>query len=121
MRVGIAASASAPNSASGRLLPVDVKPGTRQSLTVFHHLDGHRPYQLRLTLIEWRAMKHLTQRPHHTLDLTRLEEVDRAERRLGIREQPLQVVHPRRRAPAPRRLERPRLVGLTHPHLVPPS
>src|SRR5213592_4174333 len=86
MRVGNPASASAPNSASGRLLPVDVKPGTRQSLTVFHHLDGHRPYQLRLTLIEWRAMKHLTQRPHHTIDLTRLEEIDRAERRLGIRE-----------------------------------
>src|SRR3989475_11613559 len=106
MRVGIAASASAPNSASGRLLPVDVKPGTRQSLTVFHHLDGHRPYQLRLALIEWRAMKHLTQRPHHTLDLTRLEEVDRAERRLGVREQPLQVVHRRGRALAARRLER---------------
>src|SRR2546425_7686944 len=74
MRVGIAASASAPNSASGRLLPVDVKPGTRQSLTVFHHLDGHRPYQLRLALIEWRAMNHVTQRSHHTLDLTRSEE-----------------------------------------------
>src|SRR2546430_17338348 len=95
MRVGIAASASAPNSASGRLLPVDVKPGTRQSLTVFHHLDGHRPYQLRLALIEWRAMNHVTQRSHHTLDLTRLEEVDPPERRLGVPQKPLQVVHPR--------------------------
>src|SRR3989442_12507789 len=107
MRVGSAASASAPKSASGRLLPVDVKPGTRQSLTVFHHLDGHRPYQLRLALIEWRAMKHLTQRPHHTLALTRLEEIDSPERRLGVREQPLQVVHRRRRALTARRLERP--------------
>src|SRR5213080_5306466 len=106
MRVGNPASTSAPNSASGRLLPVDVKPGTRQSLTVFHHLDGHRPYQLRLALIEWRAMNHLTQRSHHTLDLTRLEEVDSAERRLGIREQPLQVVHGRRRTLAAWRLER---------------
>src|SRR5437667_117868 len=53
MRVGSPPSrpspAAAPNSASGRLLPVDVNPGTRQSLTVFHHLDGHRPHELRLT------------------------------------------------------------------------
>src|SRR5205807_1129804 len=96
----------------------DVKPGTRQSLTVFHHLDGHRPYQLRLALIEWRAMNHVTQRSHHTLDLTRLEEVDRAERRLGVREQPLQVVHRRGRALAARRLERPLLVAARQCQLV---
>src|SRR5213596_3907160 len=118
MRVGNPASASAPNSASGRLLPVDVKPGTRQSLTVFHHLDGHRPYQLRLTLIEWRAMKHLTQRPHHTLDLTRLEEIDSAERRLGVREQPLQIVHRGRRTLAAGRLERPLLVAARERQLI---
>src|SRR6266850_7925195 len=82
MRVGRPAASSgaaAPNSASGRLLPVDVKPGTRQSLTVFHHLDGHRPQQFRLALVERRAMNHFTQRPHHALALTRLEEIDGAE------------------------------------------
>src|SRR6267378_6623541 len=35
-------STPSPNNASGRLLPVDVKPGTRQSFTVFPDLDGHR-------------------------------------------------------------------------------
>src|SRR3989441_1600492 len=63
-------------------------------------------------------MKHLTQRPHHTLDLTRLEEIDRAERRLDIREQPLQVVHRRRRTLAARRLERPLLVAARQRQLV---
>src|SRR5438445_8300792 len=63
-------------------------------------------------------MKHLTQRPHHTLDLTRLEEIDSAERRLGVREQPLQVVHRRRRALAARRLERPLLVAARERQLV---
>src|SRR2546429_5465993 len=107
MRVGSSASASAPNSASGRLLPVDVKPGTRQSLTVFHHLDGHRPQQLRLALVERRAVNHFTHRPHDALDLTRLEELDDAERRLGVRKQSLQVAYRRRRALAAGRLERP--------------
>src|SRR6266446_3474254 len=93
MRSGTAGPSPGPNSASGRLLPVDVKPGTRQSLTVFHHLDGHRPQQLRLALVERRAVNHLTQRSHHALDLTRLEELDDAKRRLGVREQPLQIVH----------------------------
>src|SRR6266550_1761128 len=63
-------------------------------------------------------MKHLTQRPHHTLDLTRLEEIDSAERRLGVREQPLQVVHRRGRALAARRLERPLLVAARERQLV---
>src|SRR6266542_3940614 len=92
MRAGV------PKSASGRLLPVDVKPGTRQSLTVFHHLDGHRPQQLRLALIERRAVNHFPHGPHDAFDLTRLEELDAAERRLGVREQSLQVAHRRRRA-----------------------
>src|SRR4029077_11890657 len=99
-----------PNSASGRLLPVDVKPGTRQSLTVFHHLDGYRPQELRLALVERRAVNHLAQRPHDALDLTRLEELDDAKRRLRIGEQPLQIVRRRRRALAARRLERPFVV-----------
>src|SRR3989440_3687997 len=68
MRVGSSASASAPNSASGRLLPVDVKPGTRQSLTVFHHLDGHRPQQLRLALVERRAVDRKSTRLNSSHD-----------------------------------------------------
>src|SRR5207237_348955 len=65
-------------------------------------------------------MKQLTQRPHHTLDLTRLEEIDSAERRLGVREQPLQVVHRRGRALAARRLGRPLLVAV-RPRAVNPT
>src|SRR5881397_83926 len=63
-------------------------------------------------------MKHLTQRPHHTPDLTRLEEIDSAERCLGVREQPLQVVHRRGWTLAARRLERPLLVAARQCQLV---
>src|ERR1051326_3824279 len=79
MRVGTSSPAT-PNSASGRLLPVDVNPGTRQSLTVFHHLDGHRPHELRLTLVERRPVDHLAHRAHHAFGLPRLEELDHAQR-----------------------------------------
>ena len=51
MRAGV------PNSASGRLLPVDVKPGTRQSFTVFGHLDGRGTQELDLASVERRAMR----------------------------------------------------------------
>src|SRR2546429_2618443 len=70
MRVGSLPSrpspAAAPNSASGRLLPVDVNPGTRQSLTVFHHLDRHRPHQLRFTL---EVVKYGEKSEEHTSEL----------------------------------------------------
>src|SRR5881296_4707114 len=85
MRVGSPPSrpspAAAPNSASGRLLPVDVNPGTRQSLTVFHHLDGHRAQQLRLALVERGAVDDFPHRPHHAFDLARLKELDHPEGR----------------------------------------
>src|SRR5213082_1013488 len=84
MRVGTPVTASppaGPNSASGRLLPVDVNPGTRQSLTVFHHLDGHRPHELRLALVERCPMDQFAHRAHHALRLPRLEELDHPQRR----------------------------------------
>src|SRR5438105_13487920 len=91
MRVGSPPSrpspAAAPNSASGRLLPVDVNPGTRQSLTVFHHLDGHRTRELRFTLVERRPVDHLAHRAHHALGLPRPEALDHPQRRLDVREQ----------------------------------
>src|SRR5438552_4912281 len=105
MRVGSAPSrsspAAAPNSASGRLLPVDVNPGTRQSLTVFHHLDGHRPHQLRFTLVERCPVDHLAHRAHHALGLPRLEELDDPQCRFDVREQTLEIAGGRGRALAP--------------------
>src|SRR5207245_2593919 len=68
-----------PNRASGRLLPVDVNPGTRQSFTVLHHLDGHGPEELRLALVERRAVNHLAHRPQHALPLACFEELDPAQ------------------------------------------
>src|SRR5881392_3724669 len=93
MRAGTPSIApgAAPNNASGRLLPVDVNPGTRQSLTVFHHLDGHRPHELHLPLVERRPMDHLAHRAHHPLRLPRLEELDHPQRRLDVREQALET------------------------------
>src|SRR6185295_18947333 len=79
-RAGTSGPASGPKSASGRLLPVDVKPGTRQSLTVFHHLDGHRAEQLDLPQVERRAVRELPHRSHDPFGVARLEEVDRGER-----------------------------------------
>src|SRR5207249_3796038 len=51
-------------------------------------------------------------------DLTRLEEIDSAERRLGVREQPLQIVHRGRRTLAAGRLERPLLVAARERQLI---
>src|SRR6266702_8064921 len=122
MRVGSPASrpspAAAPNSASGRLLPVDVNPGTRQSLTVFHHLDGHRPHELRLTLVERRPVDRLAHRAHHALGLPRLEEFDHAQRRFDVREQTFKIAGGRGRALAPGGLERSALVAPRHRELV---
>src|SRR5690242_11125642 len=116
MRAGNPAAASAespaaPNSASGRLLPVDVNPGTCQSLTVFHHLDRHGPQQLRLPLVQRCAMDHLAYGPHDALGLTGFEELDRSQRRLGVGEQPLEISDRRRGPRAPRWLEGPLLVA----------
>src|SRR5947208_15065419 len=115
MRVGSLPSrpspAAAPNSASGRLLPVDVNPGTRQSLTVFYHLDRHRPHQLRFTLVERCSVDHLAHRAHHALGLPRLEELDDPQRRFHVREQTLEIAGGRGRALAPGRLERPAFVA----------
>src|SRR3989440_10168336 len=112
MRVGTPSIApgAAPNSASGRLLPVDVNPGTRQSLTIFHHLDGHRPDELRLALVQRCPMHHLAHRAHHAFGLTGLEELDHAERRFDVREQALEIAGGSGGTLAPRRLERPRLI-----------
>src|SRR5881227_1771209 len=121
MRVGTPVTASppaGPNSASGRLLPVDVNPGTRQSLTVFHHLDGHRPHELRLALVERCPMDQLAHRAHHALRLPRLEELYHPQRRLDVREQALELAGGRGRALPPRRLERPALVAPCHGELV---
>src|SRR5437016_11782346 len=90
-RRGSAASAGVPNRASGRLLPVDVKPGTRQSLMVFPDLDRHGPQQLRLALIQRHAIDHFADRPHDPLPLARLEEIDQLRRPLHIVEEPLQL------------------------------
>src|SRR5437899_1806123 len=115
MRVGNPASrpspAAAPNSASGRLLPVDVNPGTRQSLTVFHHLDGHRPHALRLTLVERRPVDHLAHRAHHALGLARLEEFDHAQRRFHVPDQTITIAGGRGRDLEPR--EAAVVLGLT--------
>src|SRR6266571_1714469 len=106
MRSGTAGPSPGPNSASGRLLPVDVKPGTRQSLTVFHHLDRHGPEQLHFAFVQRDAMNHLPQRAHDVLRVAGLEELDRPERALDVGEEALQL-RPRggRRSP-PRQLER---------------
>src|SRR5881409_515613 len=85
MRAGV------PNNASGRLLPVDVKPGTRQSFTVFGHLDGHRAQQLRLARVQRRAMSDLAHRSHDAGLVARLEEVDRLQRAGHVLEQTLQL------------------------------
>src|SRR5438105_7888059 len=121
MRVGTAPTASppaGPNSASGRLLPVDVNPGTRQSLTVLHHLDGHRPHALYLALVERRPMDQLAHRAHHALRLPRLEELDHPQRRLDVREQALELAGGRGRALSPRRLEWPAVVAPRHGQFV---
>src|SRR5690242_2722654 len=87
IRAGTLNPALAPNSASGRLLPVDVNPGTRgESFTVFHHLDGHGPEQFRLPEVERRAMHDLAHRAHHPFGVPGLEKVDRVERPLGVHE-----------------------------------
>src|SRR3989442_425262 len=62
MRRGTPGSSPAPNSASGRLLPVEVNPAIRQSLTVFADLDGHRPQQVRLPLVQRHTVHDLAQR-----------------------------------------------------------
>src|SRR2546423_2389211 len=123
MRAGTPSIApgAAPNTASGRLLPVDVNPGPRQSLTVFHHLDGHRPHELPLPLVERRPMDPLAHRAHHPLRLPRLEELDHAQRRLDIREQALEIAGRRGPALAPPRLERPALLAPRHRALAPPQ
>src|SRR6267378_1146550 len=84
-------STPSPNNASGRLLPVDVKPGTRQSFTVFPDLDGHRAQQLRLPLVERRPVDHLAHRAHDGLSVPRLEELYPLERPFHVGEQPLQL------------------------------
>src|SRR5437016_13823281 len=94
MRVGspsTSSGAAAPNRASGRLLPVDVKPGTRQSLTVFHHLDRHGPEQLHFALVQRDAMNYLPQRAHDVLRVAGLEELDHPERALDVGEEALQL------------------------------
>src|SRR5437660_7932417 len=85
MRAGV------PKSASGRLLPVDVKPGTRQSFTVFGHLDGHRTQQFHLASIQRRTMRNLAHRTHHAVGIARLEELDRMQRASDIYKQPLEL------------------------------
>src|SRR6058998_711408 len=85
-----------PKSASGRLLPVDVKPGTRQSFTVFGHLDRHRAQQLDFPRIERRAMRDLPHRPHHAVMIARLEEFDRVQRLRDVHEEPLEILDYRR-------------------------
>src|SRR5256885_17213116 len=112
MRAGTPSIApgAAPNSASGRLLPVDVNPGTRQSLTEFHHLDGHRPHELHLPPVERRPTDRLAHRAHHAFRLPLLDDLDHPQRRLDVRVHALAIAARRGRAiPAPR-LERPALV-----------
>src|SRR6266545_3947593 len=114
MRVG----PPAPKSASGRLLPVDVKPGTRQSFTVFGHLDGHRTQQFCLTGIQRRAMRDLPHRAHHTAGITGLEKLDRMQRTSDIGKQPLELRGVRRLGWPPRRLEGTRLGALRKCQLI---
>src|SRR6476660_3892195 len=91
IRAGTFDPAPAPKSASGRLLPVDVNPGTcGESLTVFHHLDGQGPEQFRFPLVQRRAMRDLPHRAHYSFGIPGLEKVDRVERPLGVREESLE-------------------------------
>src|SRR5262245_35885367 len=117
-RSGSPSSTAAPNSASGRLLPVDVNPGTRQSVTVFHHLDRHRAQQLRLALVERHAVHDLAHRSHHVLTVAHLEEFDRRERLLGVAEETLDLLDCRRLGRTPRRLERPLTIPAPQRQLV---
>src|SRR6201984_1763134 len=117
MRVGTS-SPAAPNSASGRLLPVDVNPGTRQSLTVFHHLDGHRAHELRLALVERCPVDHFAHRAHNPFGLPRLEELDHPQRRFDVREQTLEVARGRGWTLAPGGFEGPALIPPGHGELV---
>src|SRR5437879_13209216 len=106
MRRGTPGSSPAPNSASGRLLPVEVNPGIRESLTVFPDLDGHRPQQFRLPLVQRHAVHDLAHGAHDLLAVARLEEFHPRERPLDILEETLQLLHRRRGSLPPRRLER---------------
>src|SRR5262245_39920884 len=95
-----------PNNASGRLLPVDVKPGTRQSLTVFGHLDRHGPEQLHFTDVERRAMADFAHRAHDAVGIARLEEIDCTQCVRDVDKQTLQIVYRYRLGWPARRLER---------------
>src|SRR5258708_19150222 len=87
-----ACGSSPPNNASGRLLPVDVKPGTRHSCGVMDHLVGHGLDELRFALVQRSAVQRLAHGAHNRVALAMLEEIDRHERLLEIGEHTLQLL-----------------------------